>query len=302
VLLLLPAMMVSSLAAQEPLARQAVSALGRLEPQHGVIHVGAALTPQSISGALITQVWVAAGDDVTSGQLLAVADTAPLMEATVAESRAEYELAEREAASRRSRADESCVQARVAARESERRAALLQKGMAGEEEAEMAAGQAEAQAASCLAAQSEILVAEAAVAVATARVKRHELEWERSFVRAPADGRILKILAAPGELAGGEGVLLMARVDRMYAITEVYETDIGRVRIGQRATVNSDALPRELMGTVEKIRFMVARQDEIGTDPAARKDARIVEVEILLDDPALVANLTYLQVDVLIQP
>jgi HlyD family secretion protein len=211
-------------------------------------------------------------------------------------------LAVRGGTSQRSRAEESCVQARVAARESERRSALLQKGMAGEEEAEMAAGQAEAQAASCLAAQTEILVAEGAVAVAAARVKRHELELERSLVRAPAAGRILKILAVPGELAGAEGVLVMARVDRMYAITEVYETDIGRVRIGQRATVKSDALPRELMGTVEKIRLMVARQDEIGTDPAARKDARIVEVEILLDDPALVANLTYLQVDVLIQP
>ncbi len=29
----------------------------------------------------------------------------------------------------------------------------------------------------------------------------------------------------------------------------------------------------------------VQKQDEIGTDPAARKDARIVEVEIRLDDP-----------------
>ena len=38
--------------------------------------------------------------------------------------------------------------------------------------------------------------------------------------------------------------------------------------------------------------------DEIGTDPAARKDARIVEVEIRLDDPKAAANLTNLQVDV----
>ena len=39
---------------------------------------------------------------------------------------------------------------------------------------------------------------------------------------------------------------------------------------------------------------------EIGTDPAARKDARIVEVVIELEDSAPAASLTNLQVDVLI--
>jgi HlyD family secretion protein len=53
---------------------------------------------------------------------------------------------------------------------------------------------------------------------------------------------------------------------------------------------------------VQAIRPKVAKQDEIGTDPAARKDARIVEVPILLDDPELAAGLTNLQVDVVIQP
>ena len=38
--------------------------------------------------------------------------------------------------------------------------------------------------------------------------------------------------------------------------------------------------------------------DEIGTDPAARKDARIIEVEIKLDDSAPAASLSLLQVEV----
>ena len=40
----------------------------------------------------------------------------------------------------------------------------------------------------------------------------------------------------------------------------------------------------------------------MGTDPAARKDARIVEVVIELDESAPAARLTNLQVDVLIHP
>ena len=45
---------------------------------------------------------------------------------------------------------------------------------------------------------------------------------------------------------------------------------------------------------------MVRKQDQLGTDPAARKDARIVEVEIRLADSAPAASLTNLQVEVLI--
>ena len=40
------------------------------------------------------------------------------------------------------------------------------------------------------------------------------------------------------------------------------------------------------------------KHDEIGTDPAARKDARVVEVEIRLDDSAPAASLSLLQVEV----
>ena len=71
---------------------------------------------------------------------------------------------------------------------------------------------------------------------------------------------------------------------------------------GQQATISSPALEQDLAGTVATIRQKVAKQDEIGTDPAARKDARIIEVDILLDDSAPAARLTNLQVDVVIQP
>ena len=70
---------------------------------------------------------------------------------------------------------------------------------------------------------------------------------------------------------------------------------------GQRATISSPALEQDLAGTVQAIRQKVEKQDEIGTDPAARKDARIVEVAILLDESTAVAGLTNLQVDVVIE-
>jgi hypothetical protein len=66
--------------------------------------------------------------------------------------------------------------------------------------------------------------------------------------------------------------------------------------------VRSPALGRELGGTVERLGLKVGKLQSMGTDLTARTDARIVEVEIRLDDPAAVAGLTNLEVEVLIRP
>jgi ABC exporter DevB family membrane fusion protein len=87
----------------------------------------------------------------------------------------------------------------------------------------------------------------------------------------------------------------------MYAVAEVYEADIGRVRVGQQARVSSPALPRTLLGRVERIGLKIGRKDVLSTDPVADADARVVEVDILLDDPEPAAALTNLRVDVVIE-
>lgn len=281
---------------------QAVSALGRLEPENGIIRVSASSTPEAILGAILVELHVDEGDDVETGQLLAVTDTAAVMEALAAENEASLEFAVREVDTARSRATEACVRADVAAREAERRARLHDQGVAGEEEAESARGEAEARKAACASATTAVRSAETAVAVARARLARVQAELQRSYIKAPFDGRVLDITVRPGELIGERGILELGRVQRMYAIAEVYETDIRRVKVGQRATIRSPALDQQIGGTVQAIRHKVQKQDEIGTDPAARKDARIIEVAVLLDDSAPVAGLTNLQVDVVIEP
>jgi HlyD family secretion protein len=281
---------------------QGVSALGRLEPEHGIVTVGASSTPQAILGAILVELRVEEGDDVEAGELLAVTDTAAVMEAITAEAEAALTLAEREVDASRSNATEACVRADVASREADRRGRLHEQGVAGEEEADSARGEAEARAASCASASTAVRLAESGVAVAQAHLTRARIEAQRSYIRAPFDGRVLDVITRPGELIGEHGILEMGRVDRMFAIAEVYETDIRRVETGQRARISSSALAGDIEGTVQAIRQKVEKQDEIGTDPAARKDARIVEVAILLDDPAPVAGLTNLQVNVIIQP
>jgi len=295
-----PLLVVMTLLIAQQAHAQSVSALGRLEPENGVLNIGVASSPYAISGSIIVELFVDEGDWVEAGQLLATTDSTAMIRAVAQKTLTELELAKRTAEAVNSQSEEACTLADVAASEAARRSSLLERNLASTEETEQAQGTARATAASCKAAHANTHVAEYAIEVAQARVKIDEIETERSLVRAPVAGRVLEIHTRPGEMAGAHSVLDLGRTDHMFAIAEVYETDIGNVKVGQPARVSSDALPDVLTGTVERIRGKVQKMDVIGTDPAARKDARIIEVEIRLDESAPAASLTNLQVEIVI--
>ena len=140
----------------------------------------------------------------------------------------------------------------------------------------------------------EVEIAKADLAAARARV-------ELSVVRSPLRAQILKIHAYPGERVEAEGIMELAETDTMFAIAEVYETDITRVAKGQKATVSAPALAAPLTGVVDRIALQVGKMDTLGTDPIAKTDARVVEVFILLDEGQAVSQLTNMQVEVEIQ-
>ena len=144
--------------------------------------------------------------------------------------------------------------------------------------------------------------AEMEVKVAKARLSAAEADLALSEVHAPIAGQVLVVHTREGERVGGEGILELGQTDEMYAIAEVYETDIGRVSQGQKARITSAALSKPLTGVVERIGLMVAKMDVLGTDPVAKTDARVVEVDVKIDAGQDVAKLTYLQVTVEIQP
>lgn len=279
-----------------------VGALGRLEPERGVIRVSAPGSIGMATGLLLKELLVDEGDDVVAGQLLAISDMVDFKQAIVEEAKALLEFTRREAAAVSAGAEEACTLAEVRGREAQRREGLRLNNLASEEEVERAEGDAAGMRASCRAAQAAAQAAESRIHVMQAGLRRAETDLERSYIRAPMPGRILEIISRPGEAITSRGVLDMGRVDRMYAIAEVYETDVHHLRVGQRATVTSTALALPMPGTVDRIRRKVQKMNEAGTDPVALRDARIVEVEVRLDESAPVAALTYLQVRVVFEP
>ena len=144
--------------------------------------------------------------------------------------------------------------------------------------------------------------AELRVRVTRAQLAFARAELEASLVRAPIAGQVLAIHARAGERLGSKGFVELGRTGEMYAVAEVYETDIARVREGQQATITSPALPEPLTGRVERVGLQVGKMDVIGTDPVAKTDARVVEVEIRIEDAPDFPLLTYLQVKVEISP
>jgi HlyD family secretion protein len=238
------------------LALERVAALGRIEPQHGVVRLAGPPRP----AVVIQELLVREGDEVREDQAIAILAGIGVERAEVARLTAELANAERELARdrklRRNRVlSESDWQARELARD-----------------------------------------------VARASLARAEAELELSTVRSPIDGQVLEVHAREGERVGAEGIVELGTTTAMFAVAEVYETDIGRVRIGDPALVRSPAWPRELAGRVERIGLKVGKKDVLSTDPVADADARVVEVEIRLREPELAAALTNLRVEVLIGP
>ncbi len=151
----------------------------------------------------------------------------------------------------------------------------------------------------------DVELARAEVLRAQAAVTRAQAELDLAIVRAPQDGQVLKIHTRAGELVGDRGVISLGQTQEMVAVAEVYEVDLSRVRLGQRATVRSknNAFAEVLRGEVMEVGLEISKQDVLDTDPAARFDARVAEVKILLDRDSSqkVAALTNLTVEVEIE-
>jgi HlyD family secretion protein len=146
----------------------------------------------------------------------------------------------------------------------------------------------------------DVAVATAELNAAIAAVKRAQTDLDKTYVKAPQNGQVLEIHTRPGELVGDRGIAEIAETSQMYAIAEVYESDVSKVRVGQKVRISSDSIAGELQGSVEHVGLQILRQNVINTDPSANIDARIVEVKVKLDEASSrkVASFTNLQVKV----
>lgn len=144
--------------------------------------------------------------------------------------------------------------------------------------------------------------AEAELNSEIAAVRQAQADLDLTQIRAPVDGKVLKVRVRPGEVVDTKGIADIGQTEQMYAVAQVYETDIKQVRVGQKAIVTSDAFPGKLHGKVKQIGMQVDQQDAFDDNPLELTDNRIVEVKIGLDPASSrqVTNLSNLQVQTVI--
>jgi HlyD family secretion protein len=152
----------------------------------------------------------------------------------------------------------------------------------------------------------ELSQANAGVQSAERNLALAEARLDQSILRAPSTGQVIEIFVDPGESTSGasgrQAILSVGNTQAMQVVAEVYETDVNLVKPGQNVTITSrnGAFDETLTGTVNKIALQIFKNNVLDDDPAATADARVVEVDVTVDQPEVIQGLTNLQVDLVI--
>jgi HlyD family secretion protein len=297
----------AALAAKQKTVPLLVAGPGRVEPSSEDIKLGSEL-----SGKL-KSVNVEEGDTIRRGQVLAELENADFR-AQVASAQAE--VAAKEASLRkvlngaryqeRSEAMSSVRAAEAVMNNSksemERRQKLFAAGVISREEADRYAREFDvAKARYNEAIERHSLVddhareedrafAQADLQLARARLDEARAKYEKTFIRAPIDGTVLRKHHRKGEsvsnsstvpdpiLTIGDKAVLHVRID-------VDETEVSKVRVGQKAYVTADAFGRQkFWGHVIRVGEQLGRKNVRTDEPTERVDTKILETLVELDN------------------
>lgn len=139
----------------------------------------------------------------------------------------------------------------------------------------------------------DIARAEAELALAEAGIDSARVMFDKTVVRAPLGGTVLRRHLRVGEIAasGVAGtpapILTLADLSRLRVRAEIDELDVGRVRSGQPAWVTIDAYAdRRFNGRVTRVGQILGRKTLRSDNPAEKLDTKILETLIDLDQMA----------------
>lgn len=127
-------------------------------------------------------------------------------------------------------------------------------------------------------------------------------QFEQTELKAPVDGKILRVDASKGGSIGTLPLVEMANTSKMICQAEISEVDVQRLQVGQKAAMSSPALSKALQGVVTRIDPIIGTPQYRSPNPLAPVDYRVVQVIIELDAASapLADEFVQLQVDVAI--
>lgn len=130
--------------------------------------------------------------------------------------------------------------------------------------------------------------AESEVSLARARLAEARALYEKTVVRAPIDGVILRRHRKAGESVSTQfdtPIVTMADDSVRRVRVDVDEADVAALSVGQQAYVTADAFgDRRFPGRVIRISHILGRKNVRTDEPTERVDTKVLETLVQLDD------------------
>lgn len=126
------------------------------------------------------------------------------------------------------------------------------------------------------------------VTLARAELEHSRKLFDKTLLRSPIAGTVIKRYLDEGEGVTPEiPILAVADLRRVWINAEVDETDVGRIAVGDAATVSSDAYPRRVFkGSIRQIADYAGERRVKPNDPAVDLGLKVVQVKIALGQAA----------------
>lgn len=125
-------------------------------------------------------------------------------------------------------------------------------------------------------AKAKLKTAEADLSSAVANQSSSQQQYSYGVISSPVDGVIANKSATVGQVVSPGAALMMVQdINQVYAVINVEQKDLGRVKIGQKANVSVDAYPDKVFtGTVDVM------------NPEAGSGSRMFRTKIKVDNSA----------------
>lgn len=229
-----------------------VSASGAVNPVTQV-SVGTQISGQ------IKELYVDFNSEVKAGQLIALIDP-ETFEYRLRQAQADVDAAKAALLTQQAGLSKTKVEAEDAARDADRKRQLVERQFIAQSEADKALAVARSLAESVKVVEAQIKAAQATIAQRDAAYAQARIDLARTKITSPVSGIVIKRAIEKGQtvaasLQSPELFVIAQNLRDMQVEASIDESDVGRIRQGQKATFTVDAFPGQTFdGTVNQVR------------------------------------------------
>jgi multidrug resistance efflux pump len=288
-------------------SRQTISAQDAIHPAGPLISRGytdapagtALIAGDPAAGSVVLEMRVADGQRVKRDEVIAVLSNYPLADTSVRTAEAELEKAkrQREAMVSGYRVAEIAMQEVVVKTSNdENKLKALEMQRSGkppdQKQLEMSISQQNLEREQAkLRVMKETLATDLAqvdtdISIIAAKLDNARTTREQALIRSPLDGVVVQIYTHQSERIAQNAIAKVVDMSQMRVLADVDEVHLNRIAPGGKVEVTFRGNSTVFRGKIARVAPTVKRMQRTEPDGGSATDARVVQVEIQLDDPS----------------